>query len=222
MDIEKITVEICGNKAIITSPSHNGSQHKKTLKVDTLVKAFQEQGTGIQSPLLPLGTIKYKEKGNSAILIIYSPPAKFNAQYQSDTFENCIRPGLVMRFNLGVRDNTYNLIDTYVWAVKEAPLFLNENTPLYALPFPNINDKGWVCWGGTNTLAGSLRSLMGLPVYIDRLFGAPFNNDLFQGALFRHAGFDTPRGLFEFLKDKEEFPESLYVDAGYNTKLGGI
>lgn len=219
---ERITIEICGNHAIITNPGRKGSEDKKTIKIDTLVKAFQEQGTGIATPILPANTVQYKEKGNSAYLVVYFPPAKFDATYRQTKYENCIRPGIIMRYELSVRGEAgYVLSNTYAWSVKDDPLFFTNDTKLFALPFPNVNDSGWVCWG-SNSLSGMFKSLTGLGSYIDRLFNAPFNNDLFQGSLFRHVGFDTPAGLFEFLKDKEQWPEELYVDSGRRPTLGSI
>jgi len=220
--MSNVLIEIRENAAIVTHGNGGDSLFKKTVKIESLVKAFQDKGTGINTPVLPVGTIKWQEKGNRAFLFLYSPPVKFDANYKSEVITDCIRPGVIMKFELQVNKKNFTLSQTFAWAVKDAPMFFNDNTILYNLPFPNVSDSGWVCWGGGSVLSGEFQSLCGLGNYINRLFNAPFNNDLFQGSLFRHVGFDTPLGLFNFLKGKEEFPDQLYVDSGRNYTLGTI
>ena len=220
--VTKMRIDISGNAATITLPNgESNSSVKKTVKLDTIIKAFKEQGVKIETPVLPYNCVKYKEKGNGITVGIYCPPAKFTATYSGEEFENCIRPACIMVFEMNSSNGGFTVSRSKIYGVKEEPLYLNDDTKLYILPFPNIGDNGWICWG-QNTMAGLFRSLCGLPVFIDRLFKAPFNNDLFQGALFRHVGFDTPRGLFEFLQNKEVWPDELFVETSTRYTLGGI
>lgn len=227
---ESLNIELFGDYAIVTSPVspvrnnstldifETGVKSKKTVSIESLLKVFKDQNVGMKTPILPIGTIRYIEKGTNTEIILFSPESKFVATVGDKKFDS-VRPNLVMKFILRVNNGTYTISDTRLFAVKENAVLLNDKSKLYALPFPNISDNGWICWG-SNGLSGSFTSLMGLPMYIDRLFAAPFNNHLFQGRLFKSLGFDTHVGLFEYLEGKETFPDELYIDVGKNT-FGG-
>lgn len=180
----------------------------KTLKIESLVKAFRDTETTIESPLLPLNTIKYKEHGNSIIVLLYYPETKFTAHYSNEVFENCARPNLIMQFVLNKNDNLYTISKSNCFGVKEKDILINENTKLYGLPFPNIGSGGWICWG-SNSMSGSLVSLMGLNVYIDRLFGSPFNTHLFNTVLLKPFGINSPKELFQYLTTVDVFPQAM-------------
>jgi len=170
---DKINIELMGNSAIIRSPSKCGrADAAKTVKITTLVRAFQDQDRGMETPILPKNTLKYVERGNKAIIYVYSEPTHFKATVGDQIYENCSRPGLVMIIELNMEGNAWSVRDSKIFAIKDDRLLINNETKLYGLPFPNISDDGWICWG-SNASGGTFHSLTGLGMLIDRLFGSP-------------------------------------------------
>lgn len=214
----KVVIEILDNAAIINC----NNQAAKTIKLESLVKAFKETDSKIQSPILPIGTIKYSEYGLYKNIIIYIAPSKFNATVGNNVFENCCRPAMLFKVQLSTSNSgDYIISGTSIFGIKDSYLMLSENTQLFGLPFPNIGSGGHICWG-SNSMAGTLKSLMGIPAYIDRLFNSPFNNHLFNTDFLKTFGINTPEKLFEYIKDKDVFPLELLEGLGRNYTLSSL
>lgn len=212
--IKDIFIQISNNAAILRIPNAKGTFVTKVVKIPTLVKAFQEHAVPLETPILPIGCIKYKEKGNHAIIITYHPEVRWNPKWRDAVYENCVRPAIIMCSTLYVNgDGSFSLKSTQVFGIKDPSILINDNTRLYRLPFPNIYDNGNVCWGG-NSIAGSFKILTGIGQYVDRVFNSNFNSDLFSNSHVRQFGLETPGDVFAYLKDKEAFPQELLRDMG--------
>lgn len=212
--IKDIFIQISNNAAILRIPNAKGTFTTKVVKIPTLVKAFQEHAVPLETPIMPVGCIKYKEKGNHAIVITYHPETRFTAKWRDNVYENCVRPAIIMSSTLYVNgDGSFSLKGSQVFGVKDPAILINDNTRLQRLPFPNIYDNGNVCWGG-NSIAGSFKVLTGIGQYVDRIFNSVFNNDLFSNGHVRQFGLETPGDVFNFLKDKETFPQELFREMG--------
>lgn len=217
-----IDIKITNNIALLTVPDNEGRgkvEKHKTVKLDTLIQAFQKFGLGIETPILPRGCIKYKERGGNTTLILAHPPTKFDAivagnRYNNVAdrkFENCPRPAVLMCYDLRKNeDNSFYLNNTRAYCIKDDLMLINNKTHVYCLPFPNIGEDGWVCWGG-NSIGANYKSLIGLEMLVNVLFSTPFNNDLFRSHSFRDIGITNPVELFTHLSGKDVFPDGLFV-----------
>lgn len=211
-----IKITISGNSAIISVENI-----KKTVKLSTLVNAFKSDNSGYESPILPKNAIRYLERGNKSVLIIYAEPTTFTATVDGKKYENCTRPGLVMSINLNSSKSGWTINECKCFAVKEDRLMINKDTRVYGLPFPNISDNGWICWG-SNSTGGNFQSLTGLGLLIDRLFNSPFNNHVFSSSLFSHLGIKDHHDFFKFIQDKPSFPDELLIKTANALKIGDL
>lgn len=219
---ETINIKLVGNSAFLDVPGHGaGERSSKVLKVDTLCNAFRDKDDGIQTPFLPVNTLKYKEKGNNCILYLHSKEAKFTATVGDKKYEDCIRPSLVMIIFLSKQGGVYNIHDSKCFAVKDDRMLITDSTVLYGMPFPNISCDGWICWGANST-GGNFQSLTGLGMLVDRLFNSPFNNHVFSSSAFRHLEIGSHHDFFKYIQNKERFPEELLLRTVDRVTLGSI
>lgn len=217
---EKISIDLLDDSLLIkVLDNRTHLTTSKTVKIQTLIKAFQDQDGGISTPVLPRNTIKYVEKGNKATLFLYGEPTHFKATVGDKIYENCSRPGLVMIIYLNCEPTGWSMCDSKAFAVKEDRLLLNDHVKLYGLPFPNVSDTGWICWGN-NASGGVFASLTGLGMLIDRLFNSPFNNHVFHSGSFRHLGIENHHDFFKYIQDKPFFPEELLLNSVGSPVLG--
>lgn len=192
----------------------------KTVKLDSVIKAFSSTKTAIDSPILPKNCIRYKENGNGCTVLVYHEPTKFTATLADDTIvENCVRPGLVVRYQLNkLANDNFTLSGSHVFGIKVPYIAVNDNTKLYGLSFPNVSSNGWICWGGMNN-SGTFNSLVSLSDYIERFFvGSKFNNHLFSSPGLRILGINGYKEFFQYISNCGDiFPNELYDDIGNYT-----
>jgi hypothetical protein len=217
---EFINIKIFRDYAIIQEPLTKKKFLNKTVKLESLTKAFSETEITIASPILPHGCIRYKEKGNEVIVIVFHEGTPFDADCYGNIYTNCIRPNIIMAYYLNVDNGIYNIKTVKAFGVIDPIGTLNENTRLYGLPFPNVGTDGWVCWG-SNSVAGTFTSLVGLRVNYNRFFAMPFNNHLFNSGALGMFGITTPQQLFTAIQDKNVFPNDLLENLG-NRKIGDL
>jgi hypothetical protein len=223
-----ITIEIYRDSAIITEPKVTDPGKKivqysvKTIKVESLIKAFNETELDIVSPILPPNCVKYREKGNTTVLALLHEEKVYNATVSGQKYDNCIRPNIVMIYHLR-KDNSeqYSIQNTQAFGIKDNPSMIGPNTILYGLPFPNVGADGWVCWGN-NSVSGTFKSLVGLKAYCDRLFTSPFNNHLFNAYGLGIHGIRNEHDLFAACQNKANFNYDLLENLGQRKTLGDI
>jgi len=186
----------------------------KTVKLESIIKAFSSVNVAIESPILPMNCIKYKEKGNAIDVLLYHEPTRFTATVGNEKFENCLRPGLILKYGLTKSgEDSYSISNSACFGVKDPYIMLRNTTRLYGLPFPNIGTGGWICWG-SNSAGGTVTSLVGLRSYIERLFSSPFNTHLFNSSLLNNTHqISTPQGLFKYLQTLDRWDDSLFETA---------
>ena len=233
-DVPNITINIFRNSANIIQHSsvlekgyskQNLKETKtiKSIKLESLIKAFNETEMNFQSPLLPRNCIKYKEKGNKLNIILLAEPKTYTMTCFGETFENCITPAMIWNFVLTKNDSsgvsTYAISNTEAYGIRDNISMISDHTQLYGLPFPNIGSNGWVCWG-SNSVGGNFKSLIGLTGYIDRFFAAPFNDHLFNSYSVRQFGIEGPKQLFASLSGKDIFPTVLFENIGRDKTIG--
>ena len=212
--MSNISINIFDNAAQIIN-----KKEVKTVKLESLIKVFSSTESRIETPILPLNTIKYSEKGNSISIILYHEQSIFTATYSDGTiFENCVRPPMVIKYILNNDNGTFRINNSLAYGVVDDLLLINNDTQLFGLPFPNIGSDGWICWG-SNTMSGNLKSLMGLRNYIDRLFMAPFNNHIFNYSFLKNFGISTPQELFKSLQNIPVMPKHYLENLGRDFKL---
>lgn len=192
----------------------------KTVKLESIIKAFSSTKTAIESPILPKNCIKYKEHGSGCIVITYHEQTRFNATLADDSIvENCLRPAHVVKYNMNkVNDKQFILSGSAAFALKDPYVTINDNTKLYGLPFPNVNSNGWICWGGMNN-SGTFNSLVSLNNFIERFWvSSKFNNHLFSSPGLRLLGINGYKEFFQYIANCGDiFPNELYDDIGNYT-----
>jgi hypothetical protein len=220
-----IEIKVFKNSAIITDSKIVGGnviqKIIKTVKIEDFIKSFREAEMDYTSPILPSNCIKYKEKGNETIVMLLHEEARFNAICGESTYNNCVRPTILMVYHLHKDNNNYSISKTEAYGVKDSVNLISANTVLWGLPFPNIGTDGWVCWG-SNSVAGTFKTLGGLKAYIERIFNSPFNSHLFNSASLHPYGIRSNHDLFNFLKDKDHFPYEILENLGSSKTVGSI
>lgn len=227
---KKIDIKISNNVALLNISNDIEEMQHKTVKLEDLIQAFQKFGLGVDTPILPRSTIRYRERGGKITLILAYPATKFTAVLQANIdgvetkFENCARPAILMCFELCKNeDNSFNLTNSNAYGIKEDLLLINLKTPVFNLPFPNIGEDGWICWGGNN-VGSRFTSLMGLDSLINILFSSKFNSDLFNRNAFADLGISSPNDFFTYIQGKDIFPDGLFLHSGRraNFTIGDI
>jgi hypothetical protein len=223
-----IKIEIYRDNAVIIEPKITDVGKKiyknvvKTVKLDSLIKAFSETELDIVSPILPPNCIRFREKGNSTVITLLHEEKRFTATVSGIRYENCVRPNMLMVFHLSKDStNNYSIRNSQAFGIKDNPAMISEATVLYGLPFPNIGADGWICWGN-NSVAGSFKSLVGLRAYCDRLFAAPFNNHLFNSYGLGVHGISNEHDLFKAIQDKPAFNYDLFENIGQRKTIGDL
>lgn len=222
-----IEIKVYQDCAMITSEQELGDdvppqKTVKTVKIEDFIKAFSEAELDYSSPILPPNCVRYKEKGNQTIVMLLHEETTFTASCGSETYENCIRPNVLMVYYLNKDENAqYSISRTEAYGIKDSPNLITANTVLFGLPFPNIGTDGWVCWG-SNSISGKFKSLVGLKAYVDRVFNSPFNNHLFNGGSLHPFGIHSNHDLFRYLQGKDHFPYEILENLGNRRTLGSL
>lgn len=230
---QSLTIQMMGDVSVVTYPyrqtSHEGdcTLISKTIGTKQLVKIFKTSSTRLATPLLPRGTVRYSETGNTGSLTLFHEATSFTLTYDgydsAEIFENVKRPNVIMNFKLSLnKDNTYYVTDSKCYGVIDSYITLSEMTPLYELPFPNIGGDGYICWGGNKLINGHFKSLMGFTAFVDILFNSPFNDDLFYGHTSTMYNIKNPKDLFKILQESDTFPEGLLSTSSSSPKLGDL
>ncbi len=141
--------------------------------VSEVIAKRRPQTTIVETPLLPPGTIYYKEtlSGHNAVLIEV-PKQKRDILYQGTTYKQVGHPKML--FSFAVKDN--KIADMRIFTVKNQPIM--ENTRIYQYPFPHVYDNFTVCW---NHKGMEIKGLGDLPRVINLFFRSPNSNHLMRG-----------------------------------------
>lgn len=95
----------------------------------------------LRSPALPLNTVKYGQRSNSAsMLFMVSPETAYDVSYHGTTFKDVPFPNLIFYFEI---INGY-VNQRKVVAYKDK--FLREPTQLFQFPYSNVHHGGNMCY----------------------------------------------------------------------------
>lgn len=188
---------------------NNGQKKFKYLslpKFQQLVLQDYDFNTG----LMPPGTIAFRRNGTEERIAIMQPASIQDVQFeiQEENASPVIEkftvpmPPLLWIFGFGL---DRKLKDTSVFALKTG-LVIN-STPLYHVPFSNVNEDGRVCWGHTNEVLNSpFKTLVGLVSLTRLFFRQPFNSDLDNGNGRNESKKSKTLQFFRKYDGKKKFP----------------
>lgn len=187
---------------------NNGQKKFKYLslpKFQQLVLQDYDFNTG----LMPVGTVAFRRNGTGERITIIQPASIQNVQFeiQEENKNPVIEkftvpiPPLLWMFGL---DLEKKLNSTSVFALKTG-LIIN-TTPLFRVPFSNVNEDGRVCWGDSNeVLDQPFKILVGLISLTRLFFNQPFNADLDWGSRSKPEESKTLQ-FFRKYNGKKRFP----------------
>lgn len=207
MKIEKAVITLTEDSSQVHSVLYyeNGRQEEMYVEVYKFVEALANSYEPQLSPLgaIPNGYID-AAVGNNAntYRICLSVPAGIRclSYYDDDyfiPFPECV---FFLSYKNGIKEG-----DSYVFAR------IGSSDILYRYPFANVYDTGVICWG--STVLPEVTCMKDAINHIELFFGSKTNNDLYRAGssvVFKEE-FINQRGLFEFLKTKQFFPEELLV-----------
>lgn len=100
-----------------------------------------------------------------------------------------------------------------VYAIKDEKV--TGDSKLFHYPYGNVYDKGAICWG-SNTIHDVFH-LKDMERIISLFFGSSTNDDLWKvgvNVIVKDNSQILQRGLLEYLKGQEQFPEEMLVTYG--------
>jgi len=184
---------------------------KKRFKYLSMPK-FQQlvlQDYDFSTGLMPVGTIAFSRSGNGEKIAIMQPASIQDVQFeiQQENANPLIEkftvpvPPLLWIFCLNLEKK---LSSTSVFALKTG-LVIN-TTPLFRVPFSNVNEDGRVCWGNSNeVLDQPFKIFVGLISLMRLFFKQPFNADLDWGSRSKPEESKTLQ-FFRKYDGKKKFP----------------
>lgn len=209
-----------GNAYIdITDPS-TGAVLSKGVSLDALGDSFQVH-TSMRTPLLPgqWGTRFYAKKGNREYFALTIAPKTRNItwegrsgtdedddeDYPDDVSMTINTPPLIWFVALAQNGDTYNIVDNFMFALKNDLLSMNDT--LYRAPFTNVYSSHSICWNGAISM--NLPSPASVLSLDSSFFNAKFNSDLDEWR-FVDNGFVNSGHVYDLFKELDntgsEFP----------------
>jgi len=188
---------------------NNGQKKFKYLslpKFQQLVLQDYDFNTG----LMPPGTIAFRRNGTEERIAIMQTASIQDVQFeiQEENANPVIEkftvpmPPLLWIFGFGL---DRKLKDTSVFALKTGLVI--DTTPLFHVPFSNVNEDGRVCWGHTNEVLNSpFKTLVGLVSLTRLFFRQPFNSDLDNGNGRNESKESKTLQFFRKYDGKKKFP----------------
>ncbi len=174
------------------------------LTVQSVIEALQAQpgnlldADGLRSdekstPSLPFGTIRYSsnELSTRERITIEIPKKQWEIRYSNEESIYTIGfPRMIVQYLIVPSGEKKKISEMRIYAVEDNKRPINEETPLYTFPFPNVGkSNGIVCWGQNSRQ--ELNSLVELERAFLWFVSAPFNED---------HGVQTTQGIPSFKK----------------------
>lgn len=139
--------------------------------VDNAIMRRRPKASKVQTPMLPPGTIHYKQTlAGHHVVIMEVPKQLRNVRLGKIEVGEVGHPKLVVIFTL---NKELTIIDMRVAAVPNVPV--DFDTPLFKFPYNNVFRNCGVCWPDKNM---TLKSLVHLPMVIDLFFNSPYSQDI--------------------------------------------
>ncbi|MER2009796.1 MAG: hypothetical protein ABS939_20360 [Psychrobacillus sp.] len=164
---------------------------EKAMKTETIV-----------TPTLPVGTIRYSsnEAKTRERITIEIPKKQWDIRYRdNEDFFNIGFPRMIVQYVIATDSKDIKkIVETRLVAVLDDKRPIQEDTPLFMFPYPNVGkSNGIVCWGQNQRLE------INNPTDLERSFqwfiASPFNED---HGVRTTLGIDNFRKLIEHIQDK--------------------
>lgn len=167
-------------------------------------EALKQLETNI-SPTFPVGTIRYSsnESQTRERVTMEIPQKQWDIKYrESDEFYTIGFPRMVIQYLLSSTNDSKRIVETRIFAVLNNGKPINDETPLYAFPYPNVGKaNGIVCWGQNQRL--EIQRLTELERSFQWFIASPFNED---------HGVRTTHGIGNFRKLIDHIIEKPFED----------
>lgn len=139
-------------------------------------------------------------------IVMIVPKGKRHTVYENTKYHI---PFPTMLFYFEIVDERID--KTKVYALKGKRY--RENSVLYNYPFGNVSLYAHtVCWG--SNILPKINDLQTLDVICSLFYDSPSNNDYYTPKRSSSLDYSNLRGIYERLKDFEEFPEEILVPSG--------
>lgn len=138
--------------------------------VEEVIRKRKPQTTAHKTPILPQGTVSYKESvGGLKTIIIETQKHQRDVQFKDLHYKEVGHPKLLFVYQV-LGKQIQNMM---IFARDEKPL--SEDSVLYHYPYSHVYDNGKVCWGFRSEVINSLDQLTILTkVFLE----TPNNHDL--------------------------------------------
>lgn len=199
------TIRISDEGLTTIEIEENGLKVEKIVKIEDLKKAFSTGTDYLSPLLPgKSGLLQYKVDGNNEKYAFVTEPRIYHAiheideGYSSENFDKileenlltiesseddddyftlktkAVAPYLLWLFDIRVGSSgNRTLVNSKVFTLKHEVLSLNDE--LCFVPLPNVFDHNEICWGGSNPVITTERSIHSLP---EVFFNSPSNTDL--------------------------------------------
>lgn len=178
------TCEIDDNN-IATIKLGRKSYRQKTVAATQLIAALAGI-SGTRTPLLPPGTRQYSSNGRNTFLTLEVPSIQRNFKYVNESGKAIVEgPGLfpweLFMFKFQENNGNLELVDERLYAMRGS--LIDEYTPLYKMPTPNVfGNSNNICWGNTfsgpNRNLSQIKSVSQAGRFVELFHGAEFNGHL--------------------------------------------
>lgn len=210
MKIEKtvLTITDHSSEVKVVVFYENGRQEEKIVEDFKILDALRTSHESTYTPIgkIPDGYIDASvgtRPGCFNVCIRVPAGVRCISYYDDDyfiPFPECI---FFFKYEDGIKEG-----NSYVFAKR------SNSNELCQYPFANVYGDGKICWGSTKCMP--IESMYEVKNHIGLFFGSKTNNDLYRpgsSVIFKEE-FINQRGLFEFLKTEETFPDELLIGKG--------
>lgn len=159
-----------------------------------------EEETNV-SPTFPVGTIRYSSDPwhTRQRITMEIPQKQWDIKYgDDDEFFSIGFPRMVIQYLISSQNDQKKMIETRLFAVLNDKKPIDDETPLFHFPYPNVGkSNGIVCWGRNQRL--EITRLTELERAFQWFIASPFNED--HGVRTTH-GIANFRKLIDRIQDK--------------------
>ncbi|EAR66156.1 hypothetical protein B14911_10492 [Bacillus sp. NRRL B-14911] len=154
--------------------------HALKYEPENFLDADGERQHENSTPPLPVGTIRYSANTSktSERVTMEIPMKQWEIRYgnEPDTFYTLGFPRMVVQYLVVKSEESLTIKEMRLYAVLNNGNPVNNETPLFIFPYPNVGkENGIVCWGQNERL--EINSLVNLERAFLWFISAPFNED---------------------------------------------
>lgn len=203
-------------------------------KVEDMIKALSQQPDNAFSadderakeestPTLPYGTIRYSKNlaGTRHRVTMLMPKKNWDIRYgNEEDFFNIGFPRMVIQYlvvPIEPGSEQLKISEMRIYAVKDDGKPINDDTPIFTFPYPNVGkSNGIVCWGANERLV--INSIAELERSFRWFVSAPFNED---HGVRTTLGINNFRALIERIKE-QPFDDDWLIPSNQNLNIRSL